>query len=803
MPANRTGPSTPAGRVHLADRDISVTTKCIRVTVESKLTAVSRTSQSSTNVYRFLYHAHTWHLNLVVIPGSLLGHCPSCAISNLPRSKSSPSPPPPSKLAPARVDPPRKGTSGTRVGRRRIGSFGTATTINPSPTLDWSTSYQAGSSSSASGASTDDENSDDQTVVDQRNLYQEQWTSVQDVLNKASALTRRPPSPSQHASSSDGSKGSGKNVSGRRSFTRSRSPAPHSISLNGRTAPPRTPSPTAFFRQRRVPVSAVRYVLPGTLTLTFRFPLSSKTCQFAIDAKYAAECSLLIFALGIVAWKLSIIEPNNSSNVWLSIELFLVIIASFIYTFCTHFSISELSASTKSQTASSHNHHRTASSRYNDSRDLRRASSHSLAPSKQSFGFVWMTVPKNYRNSSDDGILSGLILGPLIASSLLYTSIKSSSPSSPKAIPLPSNWYIEPPRSLSNLGIAFTPVQALVLSRRNAVSLATLCSTIILTHVCASAWFEAHHRRRTNAVEGERASVPRSEARKSSLYILFTFTVCLGLLGLRFLFEQLHVGIWQNVTYWEIVCSSVFFQFSLYIAIRLAHQGFTLGELGLVVFGATGLFMELVNLTIARIWPVTTPYVKTYRLATPLLIYQIALIPGSLLTGFLLSPLLVLSRQIAQRPVRRLRFPHEKQAQRRALAAGFYLGTTLIVGGLIGMWTRWCLENRDPWLWVIYWLVDGRKKWTRPALLVYWGLLGSLSVAGWNRQLARSHRYRPRNGMTGIHESLLSASGAQNGAASPGSEPSRPPTPPSSASAMGADVPERDNAAAAGIPKRE
>lgn len=30
-------------------------------------------------------------------------------------------------------------------------------------------------------------------------------------------------------------------------------------------------------------------------------------------------------------------------------------------------------------------------------------------------------------------------------------------------------------------------------------------------------------------------------------------------------------------------------------------------------------------------------------------------------------------------------------------------------------------------------------------LLIYWGALGSLSVAGWNRQLARSRKFRPWN----------------------------------------------------------
>lgn len=141
----------------------------------------------------------------------------------------------------------------------------------------------------------------------------------------------------------------------------------------------------------------------------------------------------------------------------------------------------------------------------------------------------------------------------------------------------------------------------------------------------------------------------------------------------------------------------------------------------------------------------TTPFIRTYRLPTPLLIFQVALIVGSFVTGFLLSPFLVLSRNNAQRPVHRIRYPEEKARNRRYYALGFYIGTVLIIGGLIGFWTRWLLGNRDPWLWVIFRIVEGKNKWTRPALLCYWALLGCLSVAGWNRQLARSRRYRPRS----------------------------------------------------------
>lgn len=167
-----------------------------------------------------------------------------------------------------------------------------------------------------------------------------------------------------------------------------------------------------------------------------------------------------------------------------------------------------------------------------------------------------------------------------------------------------------------------------------------------------------------------------------------------------------------------------------------------------------------------QIWPVTTPFIRTYRLPTPLLIFQIALIVGSFLTGFLLSPFLVLSRNAAQRPAHRLKFPEEKLRNRRYYALGFYVGTVLCVGGLIGLWARWCLGYRDPWLWTVFYLTEGRKKWSRPVLLGYWGLLGCISVAGWGRQVARSRRFRLRS-QTGT-EDLYSPVSLFNAASSAG-----------------------------------
>lgn len=125
----------------------------------------------------------------------------------------------------------------------------------------------------------------------------------------------------------------------------------------------------------------------------------------------------------------------------------------------------------------------------------------------------------------------------------------------------------------------------------------------------------------------------------------------------------------------------------------------------------------------------------------------------------------MLSRNNAQRPVHRLRFPQEKARNRRLYAFGFYGGSVLSVGLLIGLWTRWCLGKRDPWLWAIFYVIEGKNKWTRPALLCYWALLGSLSVAGWNRQLARSRRFRPRNTTSSGVESVSASVSAESSTA--------------------------------------
>ena len=115
----------------------------------------------------------------------------------------------------------------------------------------------------------------------------------------------------------------------------------------------------------------------------------------------------------------------------------------------------------------------------------------------------------------------------------------------PEGTSQPPFWYIEAPWRL-NTETSLTTLQALVVSRRNAVDLSTLCSACLLIHVYASHWFEWRHRKRHRVSEGERGSVPRSEARKGWLYIAFTYIICAFLLGLRFALDRVRVGVWKR-----------------------------------------------------------------------------------------------------------------------------------------------------------------------------------------------------------------------------------------------------------------
>lgn len=60
------------------------------------------------------------------------------------------------------------------------------------------------------------------------------------------------------------------------------------------------------------------------------------------------------------------------------------------------------------------------------------------------------------------------------------------------------------------------------------------------------------------------------------------------------------------MTPFEAVVASVFYPFTLYGGLRLAHRGFTVGELGLVCFGGTAICMEFLHLTQAKVFKISS-----------------------------------------------------------------------------------------------------------------------------------------------------------------------------------------------------
>nr|XP_018263518.1 dolichol kinase [Kwoniella dejecticola CBS 10117]OBR85676.1 dolichol kinase [Kwoniella dejecticola CBS 10117] len=399
-------------------------------------------------------------------------------------------------------------------------------------------------------------------------------------------------------------------------------------------------------------------------------------------------------------------------------------------------------------------------------------------------GCLWGTEPREYRESLDDGIFFAIFLGPLVASALLHAALSQLS-SNPET-PLPGDWNIElplvlpstPVRQLTNpahnsgkaqtalsiSGDTIKALSALATSRRNLVQLFTLCGFVLLVHLVRSLHLEVKQSNQSLdnsenhsrfAIQQQQQQQQQAQSSPSGTYWLrlgewkrtksvvgFSFLVTGCCVIVKIVTAIVGRGVWSDMSPSDIVIATLFYQFSLYVCIRLARRGFTLGELAVVCNAATALFMEVVNLTRMKIVLLQTPYIKTYRLPTPLLTFQLALIPGSLLAGFLLSPLLYLSRHLAQKPAHRLRFPHEKPVHRRLLALGFYGGSALVCGGLVGLWTQWLLGGRNPFVWVVCWFFEGKYPWTRPALISYWGGLAAISVAGWNRQLSRARKHR-------------------------------------------------------------
>ncbi|KAK7044176.1 dolichol kinase [Paramarasmius palmivorus] len=459
--------------------------------------------------------------------------------------------------------------------------------------MDWSTSYQAGSSGSQSEDSLDDSDDEIPPITPRGRTFSQSSARTAIANGKRSKATtsssRRRPSP-YHTSSGESSA-----ANGRIPFTRSKSPM--ASQSTSRFLALGSQFRTPLLDRHRTLLTGWRHVLPATFEMGTRIPFTSCTWTFSLDSRRAGESVLLLYSLVYASSK--IWEDSDFQSPHFSSRSYNLWLLTVLYMLWAHISLTSNVPPAPSEPpdiSPTVPVRRSASPRVPEGREQRRNPASYLTRKKSEFGFIWMTVPKNYRNSADDGICTGLLFGPLVSCALLYGSLSSD----PRANPLPSEWQIEPPAVLKNSRGSFTALEALILSRYNAVDLSVMCSSILLLHVVCSWWLESRCSG-MNAVDGERRSVPRSEGRRLFYYVWFTVGVSLLMTCLKFAFQQCSLGFWTHLTWMEVAISSLFYQLTLYGAVRLAHRGFTLGEVGMVCYGGTALFMEMLNITRAQV----------------------------------------------------------------------------------------------------------------------------------------------------------------------------------------------------------
>lgn len=368
-------------------------------------------------------------------------------------------------------------------------------------------------------------------------------------------------------------------------------------------------------------------------------------------------------------------------------------------------------------------------------------------------GSIWATSLRQYRTCGDDGFMCGLLLGPLLGVTCLFASLEDRPAvryASGDGLPFPP-WRVESPALM--LGTRLVPhptMTALTLSRCTLLSLQTAMSTTLLGHLVATKWIRKPEQ------------IDDSSWRRLWSYVKFAVTLSGILTLMREAFAKVGIPLWTDLTRGELLTSTLFYQINLYTIAQLARRSFTLGELSIVACVGVTLAMETLNLTTAKLMPGATPFVKTFRRPTPLLIFQLALVVGTFMIGFLLSPLLYLSRHLAQKPVHRLRWPHKRDLHRRLLAFFFYLFATVYVVGALGFWVYWLLGWQNPWTWILRFVVSGRRWWSRPLLVTFWVALVSTSIAGWQATVLNGKRFRVRATPHATHKSSAVSSSVAN-----------------------------------------
>ena len=213
-------------------------------------------------------------------------------------------------------------------------------------------------------------------------------------------------------------------TNGRTSFTRSHSPAvvrPSVIPIPAALAQGRL-SPSGLFRHR-----PYRAILPASIQFSWHLPFSHASWTFCVDAREVGETLLLSASLLYIALQLSGVTLGESvpdvsttssfitkppiklpSISPLIIELSSLVVVSLLYSIWSHISrhTSPPSSSIPSSPAASQH----SSSPVPETRDGRRYGLPNAWANKANHGYVWMSVPKNYRWDSSVSVPASLMM---------------------------------------------------------------------------------------------------------------------------------------------------------------------------------------------------------------------------------------------------------------------------------------------------------------------------------------------------------------------------------------------------------
>ncbi|PKI85649.1 dolichol kinase [Malassezia vespertilionis] len=341
---------------------------------------------------------------------------------------------------------------------------------------------------------------------------------------------------------------------------------------------------------------------------------------------------------------------------------------------------------------------------------------------------LWATRVQYLRKSVMSDGLYALLLAPILVSLMMLDAMAAQpGPLAPALMGLdtPGAWRVkylplgDPYQWRDPVWIAWT--------RRVLMDKVVLYGTVIGIHVCASAW---HPRR--NKTHGRHFTVESlSKAKQFAFFLTFALCVSIGIGVAKWSLGALGYPtiLYGDLSVWKTSADTFLFQCVVYVFTRVARQNFTIGELGIASSLLTPLLSEAFSVTAYKLAQRPSMYdLSVARAPTALMAFQHALIIGIALIGLLLSPVLALSRVLAQRPTHRLRWPDKRNMHRRLLALGFFVIAAVLVFGTISPWVSWVLGRKNPWIYLARFMLEGPYLWSRPALLLYWGTLCNIAL---------------------------------------------------------------------------